>query len=49
MFDLSDLKYVLYEAKGGLSLVPKDRAAIPLIDAGIETSVGYQRPSADAG
>jgi uncharacterized membrane protein YcaP (DUF421 family) len=45
VFDLNDLKYVLYEAKGGLSVVPKDTAAIPLVDAGIDTAVGYPRPS----
>jgi uncharacterized membrane protein YcaP (DUF421 family) len=43
VFDLNDLKYVLYEAKGGLTVVPEDAAAVPLVDAGLETSVGFQR------
>ena len=51
VFDVRDLQYVLYEAKGGLTLVPRGSDANPLVVAGLETSIGYaaedQRAGAD--
>lgn len=42
VFDLADLRYVLYEAKGGLTLVPRDdgRREGPLIEAALGAAAG---------
>lgn len=43
-FNLGDIRYVLYETKGGLTVVPDDDRRAddePLVKAGIETSAGY--------
>jgi uncharacterized membrane protein YcaP (DUF421 family) len=46
VFDIAELQYVLYEAKGGLTVVPREPTArSPLVSEGLENSVGYQPPS----
>lgn len=46
VFDLDGVRYVLYEAKGGLTIVPA-RDDVPasgdLIDAGLRSSAGFAR------
>jgi uncharacterized membrane protein YcaP (DUF421 family) len=48
VFDLTRLRYVLYEAKGDLTVVP-DRDApdpdAPLVQAGLDSADGYQHRS----
>ena len=45
VFDIADLQYVLYEAKGGLTVVPRQTSSpAPLVTKGLEGSVGYQAP-----
>ncbi len=45
IFDLSGIRYVLYEAKGDLSIVPKDPGPVPpLVQVGLDNAVGYQAP-----
>ncbi len=41
VFDLADVRYVLYETKGGLSIVAHDRPVGPLVQAGLDASTGY--------
>ena len=43
VFDLHTLKYVLYEAKGGLTIVPENdqHHASDLVDAGLRSSAGF--------
>jgi uncharacterized membrane protein YcaP (DUF421 family) len=42
VFDLGQVQYVLYEAKGGLTVVPRQAAGpAPLITEGLHSSVGY--------
>ena len=42
VFDLDRLQYVLYEAKGGLTLVPRPAdPPPPLVAAGLQVSVGF--------
>jgi len=41
VFDLSRLRYVLYEAKGGLTVVPVDQGDEQLVQAGLRASVGF--------
>jgi uncharacterized membrane protein YcaP (DUF421 family) len=48
VFDLTGLRYVLYEAKGDLTVVPDRDAADhepPLVPAGLDSAEGYQHPS----
>ena len=46
VFDVGQLQYVLYEAKGGLTLVPRPATpAPPLVAAGLHASVGYPPPT----
>ena len=48
VFDISDLQYVFYEAKGGLTVVPRRTTSpAPLVTEGLEVSVGYQDPPPD--
>lgn len=42
-FDLSKTRYVLYEAKGGLTVVPTGQEGEQLVQAGLEASVGFVR------
>ena len=44
VFSLDGLRYVLYERKGALTVVPDDAANpdLPLVEAGIDRSVGYR-------
>lgn len=41
VFDVGELQYVLYEAKGGLTLVPRQATPPPLVAAGLQVCVGY--------
>lgn len=42
VFDLRAVRYVLYESKGGLSIVPHARGPVPpLVDVALEDSTGY--------
>ncbi len=41
VFDVTELQYVLYESKGGLTVVPRQVPLPPLVTAGLEASVGY--------
>lgn len=42
VLDLHELKYLLYEAKGGLSIVRRDTdGAVPLIQAALDGSAGF--------
>ena len=44
VFDIELLQYVLYEAKGGLTVVPRQTTSpSPLVAEGLRASVGYQR------
>jgi len=43
VFDLSSLRYVLYEAKGGLTVVPLGQENQQLVQAGIKASTGFPR------
>ncbi len=40
VFDLGEVRYVLYETKGGLTVVPHDRPVGPLVQAGLDASAG---------
>jgi uncharacterized membrane protein YcaP (DUF421 family) len=43
VFDVSQLQYVLYEGKGGLTVVPRQIAgAAPLVVEGLRVAVGYR-------
>ncbi len=44
VFSLDDVRYVLYEAKGDITVVPKTAAPPepPLVEAGLEGSAGYR-------
>ena len=45
VFDVAQLQYVLYEAKGGLTVVPRQTPpSSPLVSEGLAASVGYRRP-----
>ncbi len=47
VFDLTDVRYVLYETKGGLTVVPRQQGPVPpLVQHGLNVSVGY-RPAED--
>jgi uncharacterized membrane protein YcaP (DUF421 family) len=49
VFDISQLQYVLYEGKGGLTVVPRDGPGqTPLVWAGVRDSVGYVPPEGTA-
>lgn len=41
VFDVADLRYVLYEAKGGLTIVPMSATADPLVDQALDGSVCF--------
>jgi uncharacterized membrane protein YcaP (DUF421 family) len=41
--DLSELRYVLYETKGDLTIVREDDADGALVRGGLETAAGYRR------
>lgn len=42
VFDVRDLRYVLYESKGGLTVVRRDdEPAAPLVDVAVRSSTGY--------
>jgi uncharacterized membrane protein YcaP (DUF421 family) len=42
VFDIAELQYVLYEAKGGLTVVPRQTTSpSPLVSQGLRASVGY--------
>jgi uncharacterized membrane protein YcaP (DUF421 family) len=49
VFSLADLRYVLYEAKGALTVVPYGvpRTRDELIDAGLEGAVDYAGSARD--
>ena len=50
VFDLSQLRYVLYESKGDLTVVPQAPGPVPeLARIGIEDSVGWTEPPTGAG
>lgn len=41
VFDLGQVRYVLYEAKGGLTVVPRQSTALPpLVAAGLDSAAG---------
>jgi len=45
VFDVGQLQYVLYEAKGGITVVPQHAIPDPpLVTAGLQASVGYTLP-----
>ncbi len=45
VYDLSEVRYVLYESKGDLTVVPKSAGPVPeLVRIGIEDSVGWTEP-----
>jgi len=45
VYDLSQIRYLLYESKGDLTVVPKASGPIPeLVRIGIEDSVGWTEP-----
>ncbi|MCA1836674.1 MAG: DUF421 domain-containing protein, partial [Actinobacteria bacterium] len=51
VFDLTRLRYVLYETKGDLTVVPDQDAANrepPLVQAGLDSADGYQHRSSPA-
>lgn len=44
VFSLEEVRYLLYETKGSISIVPRDREdadEAPLVKAGLEDSVGF--------
>jgi uncharacterized membrane protein YcaP (DUF421 family) len=41
VFDLSGVRYVLYEAKGGLTVVPEDGAGGALVREGLDAAAGW--------
>lgn len=41
VFDLSGVRFVLYEAKGDLTVVPEDAAAAPLVREGLDAAAGW--------
>lgn len=42
VFDVRELRYVLYEAKGGLTIVRReDEPGSPLVDVALRSSTGY--------
>jgi uncharacterized membrane protein YcaP (DUF421 family) len=42
VFDVAELSYVLYEAKGGLAIVPRDQdTRAPLVQRAVEEAVGF--------
>jgi hypothetical protein len=50
VFELSGIRYVLYETKGGLTVVPEDDlgpSAPELVRAGLREAVGYPGRAAD--
>jgi uncharacterized membrane protein YcaP (DUF421 family) len=45
VFDLAGLRYVLYETKGSITVVPGDHGSDePLVRAGVEAAAGYPWP-----
>ena len=40
-FDLSSIRYVLYETKGDLTIVPTESGRAPLVRAGIDAAAGF--------
>jgi uncharacterized membrane protein YcaP (DUF421 family) len=47
VFDIGSLKYVLYEAKGGLTVVPRTATSSALVAEALRDSTGYpEAPSA---
>jgi len=40
-FDLADIRYVLYETKGSLTVVPMDAGRAPLVTAGLDNAAGW--------
>jgi len=47
VFNLADVRCVLYETKGGLTLGPRQQGSVPpLVQHGLNVSVGY-RPAED--
>jgi len=47
VFNLADVRYVLYETKGGLTVVPRQQGPVPpLVQHGLNVSVRY-RPAED--
>lgn len=46
VFDLAGIRYVLYESKGELTVVPETPDALePLVRIGLEDSVGWEEPA----
>lgn len=43
-YSLADLRYVLYESKGSLTVVPRDVGDADLVRAGLRDAAGYQLP-----
>ena len=45
VFDLTGIQYVLYEAKGDLTVVHEDSGGVPpLVRAGLDASTGWAAP-----
>ncbi len=50
VFDLSEIRFVLYESKGGLTVVPATSAGPrELVEEGLRGSVGYDRDASTGG
>jgi len=42
VFDIREIRYVLYESKGGLTIVPHDQGPVPpLVTVALQVSTGY--------
>lgn len=49
VFDLARIRYVLYESKGDLTVVPAGSGPVaPLVRLGLEDSVGWVEPAEDS-
>ena len=49
VFDLTRVRYVLYESKGELTIVPESAGPLePLVRRGLEVSVGWAEPADDS-
>lgn len=50
VLDLSVVRYVLYETKGGLTVVPREKGPVPpLVAMGLAVSTGYPQPRTEEG
>lgn len=41
VYDLADVRYVLYETKGNLTIVPRNADRPPLVAAGLDNAAGW--------